>query len=379
MDIKTIKYHLPRGWSVERFPDFDSDQTLVILFGATEFIHDSAQIDELCRAFPASKMIGCSTAGEIFGTMISDNSLSVAVLRFENTQVEVATERVHGVEDSCRAGEMLAQQLYKPGLRSLFVLSDGISVNGSALIRGLNTILPSDVVVTGGLAGDGERFGQTWVIKDGVPQSGYVSAAGLYGDRVRIGHGTKGGWDIFGPERQVTRSSGNVLYELDGKPALQLYKEYLGDRAEGLPASAMLFPLALRAESGDTKQIVRTVLGVNEAHNSMVFAGDIPEGYLAQLMKANFDRLVDGASHAAQQVWGRSPADHPQLAIAISCVGRRMVLGERTEEELEAACEIFPEGTRQIGFYSYGEISPFATGHCDLHNQTMTLTTISEA
>jgi hypothetical protein len=379
MEIKTFKYHLPRGWSVERFPDMDSDQTLVIIFGAPEFMNNPAPLDELCRAFPASKMVGCSTAGEIFGTTISDNSLSVAVLRFADTQVSVATERVHGVEDSYRAGEMLAQQLYKPGLRSLLVLSDGISVNGSALIRGLNAVLPSNVVVTGGLAGDGERFGQTWIIKEGTPQSGFVSAAGLYGERVQIGHGTKGGWDIFGPERRVTRSSGNVLYELDWKPALQLYKEYLGDRADGLPASAMLFPLALRAESGDTKQVVRTVLGVNEAHNSMVFAGDIPEGYLAQLMKANFDRLVDGASHAAQQVWGRTPVEQALLAIAISCVGRRMVLGERTEEELEAACEIFPAGTRQIGFYSYGEISPFTTGHCDLHNQTMTLTTISEA
>ncbi len=278
-----------------------------------------------------------------------------------------------------RAGEMLAHQLYEPGLRSVLVLSDGISVNGSALVRGLNAILPDSVVVTGGLAGDGERFGRTWVIKDGVPESGYISAAGFYGESIRVGHGSKGGWDIFGPERTVTRSSGNILYELDGKPALQLYKEYLGDRAEGLPASAMLFPLALRAESGSAKQIVRTVLGVNEAHNSMVFAGDIPEGYRAQLMKANFDRLVDGASFAAQQVWDSSSQGTPQLAIAISCVGRRMVLGERTEEELEAACEILPKGTWQIGFYSYGEISPFTTGQCDLHNQTMTLTTISEA
>jgi hypothetical protein len=379
MELKTFKYQLNQGWSVERFPDLDSDRTLVIVFGAPGFIDNAAPIEELSRAYSAAKMVGCSTAGEIFGTMIADHSLSVAVLRFESAQVRTALERVHDVEDSYRAGEMLAHQLYEPGLRSVLVLSDGISVNGSALVRGLNAILPDSVVVTGGLAGDGERFGRTWVIKDSVPESGYISAAGFYGESILVGHGSKGGWDIFGPERTVTRSSGNILYELDGKPALQLYKEYLGDRAEGLPASAMLFPLALRAESGGMKQIVRTVLGVNEAHNSMVFAGDIPEGYRAQLMKANFDRLVDGASIAAQQVWESSSQGSPQLAIAISCVGRRMVLGERTEEELEAACEILPEGTWQIGFYSYGEISPFTTGQCDLHNQTMTLTTISEA
>jgi hypothetical protein len=60
-------------------------------------------------------------------------------------------------------------------------------------------------------------------------------------------------------------------------------------------------------------------------------------------------------------------------------VGRRLVLGSRTEEEIEATLEVLPKGTQQIGFYSYGEISPYTAGTCDLHNQTMTLTTLSEA
>jgi hypothetical protein len=247
-------------------------------------------------------------------------------------------------------------------------------------VRGLNAILPSSVVVTGGLAGDGDRFERTWVIRDGIPHSGFVSAIGFYGERLRIGYGSKGGWDIFGPERLVTRAERSILYELDGKPALELYKKYLGDRAAGLPATALLFPLALRADSSDEKRIVRTILAVDETTQSMTFAGDIPQGYLAQLMKANFDRLVDGAAGAALMVrehQQEAPAD-PVLAIAISCVGRRLVLGEHTEDELEATLDGLPEGTQQIGFYSYGEIAPYGTGHCDLHNQTMTLTTISE-
>jgi hypothetical protein len=194
---------------------------------------------------------------------------------------------------------------------------------------------------------------------------------------LRVGHGSRGGWDIFGPERRVTRSDRNVLHELDGRPALQLYKEYLGDRAAGLPATALLFPLALRESRSSEKSLVRTVLSVDEATQSMTFAGDVPEGYLAQLMKANFDRLIQGAADAALQA---SPASNgaPTLSIAISCVGRRLVLGERIEEEVEAAIELFPPNTRQVGFYSYGEISPFATGRCELHNQTMTLTTVAE-
>jgi len=251
-------------------------------------------------------------------------------------------------------------------------------VNGTELVRGLSSVLPSSVVVTGGLAGDGDRFVRTWVIVDGMPRSGFASAVGFYGEQIRIGHGSKGGWDIFGPERIVTRSKGNELYELDGRPALELYKEYLGERASGLPATGLLFPLALRSDPSRSEQIVRTILAVDEDQQSMTFAGDIPQGSRAQLMKANFDRLVEGAFAAALMTKDGDGRSEPKLAIAISCVGRRLVLGERAEEEVEATLEALPKGTQQIGFYSYGEISPVANGRCDLHNQTMTLTVISE-
>jgi hypothetical protein len=262
-------------------------------------------------------------------------------------------------------------------LRAVFVLSKGTDVNGSELVRGLNAGLPPEVVVTGGLAGDGARFGKTWVMHDGTCTGNAVVAAGLYGDAVRVSHGSQGGWDTFGPERVVTNSRGNVLYTLDGKPALALYKEYLGDRAAGLPGSALLFPLALRADNTERTSVVRTVLGVDEDTQSMIFAGDIQTGSYAKLMRANFDRLILGAQAAGTAALGAH--DGPALCVAISCVGRRLVLGERTEEEIEAALEVLPKHTTQVGFYSYGELSPQATGRCDLHNQTMTLTVVSEA
>jgi hypothetical protein len=378
MKLETFTYDLGRGWSVPSLPALDSPQTLLIVFGSSKLVDHQQSFAELRNVYPNSHIVGCSTAGEIHGTSVADQTLVVGAIEFASTKVYSASAAIQSVDDSYRAGESLAERLYSPDLKSLFVLTDGIHVNGSELIRGLNDILPNHVIVTGGMAGDGERFEQTWVIKDGQAQSGCVSAVGLYGDAVRVGHGSKGGWDIFGPERRVSRSDGSVLYELDGKPALQLYKEYLGERAQGLPATALLFPLALRSSSDDPKKVVRTVLGVDEAQQAMIFAGDIPEGALAQLMKANFDRLIDGASIAAQAAVDPLQSVDPVLSIAISCVGRRMVLGERSEEELEATLEALPPWTRQIGFYSYGEISPYGTGYCDLHNQTMTLTTISE-
>ena len=111
----------------------------------------------------------------------------------------------------------------------------------------------------------------------------------------------------------------------------------------------------------------------------MTFAGEIPQGAMASLMHANLDRLIQGASQAATNGRHTSDPNEPTLAIAISCVGRRLVLGERTEEEIEATLDALPAGTSQIGFYSYGELCPqHGASCCDLHNQTMTLTTISE-
>lgn len=385
MQLTALRYDNKAGWSVAPFPALDSPQTLVIVFGSTEFLDDPAAIAELATAYPSSHFVGCSSSGEIFGSKVFDGTLSCAVARFQHTRLATASATVTQAGDSFAAGQALAAQLAQAGedLRAVLVLSDGLHVNGSELVKGVNGGLPTSVVVTGGLAGDRDRFSRTWVLNRSFrPEECIVSAVGFYGDKVVIGHGSKGGWDNFGPERLITRSKSNVLFELDGAPALKLYRDYLGERASGLPATGLLFPLAIRRNDRDEKRLVRTILAINEAEQSMTFAGDVPEGYRAQLMKANFDRLIGGASDAAQaateRVTDRKPASGETLALAISCVGRRLVLGERTEEEVEATLDMLPKGTRQVGFYSYGEISPYTTGACDLHNQTMTLTTISE-
>ncbi len=381
MQVTTSSIKTGSAFSPASLSALDSKDTLVLLFGAPDLIDTPHRIREVVDVCPRSHVMGCSTAGEIHGCEISDDGMAVAALRFDNTPIRTAHAAVQSPNDSYAAGRTIAEQLKQPSLRGVLVLSDGLNVNGSELVKALNDTLGETVVVTGGLAGDGTHFKRTWVLKDRTPQSGYVTAVGFYGDHVRLGHGSKGGWDKFGPERLVTKSTGNILYELDGRPALGLYKEYLGDRASGLPATGLLFPLAIRTSQAEGKILVRTILAVDEATQSMTFAGDIPEGVFAQLMRANYDRLIQGASEAAALTTPHqngSLATSPTLSIAISCVGRRLVLGERTEEEIEATLDILPKGSRQVGFYSYGEISPYKSGTCDLHNQTMTLTTITE-
>ncbi len=362
--------------------DLDGPQTLVLVFAAPQFYADWTPFETLAATFPQSIMLGCSTSGEIAGKQVHDSSVSVAVAKFEHTQLQCVATGIADAADAFSAGARLAAQLEAGGLRSVFLLSDGMCVNGTALVDGLAQHLPPNVLITGGLAGDGSRFQETWVLDRHKPTKNRVCAVGFYGDRLQLGHGCDGGWQDFGPERCITRAAGNVLYELDGKPALELYKNYLGKRADGLPGTALLFPLAVRSKDVASDKLVRTILATDEAQQSLTFAGDVPQGGIARLMRANADQLIDSAARAAlQALSGRSIDDNAAaLIVSVSCVGRRLVLGERTEEEVEAVLDSAPQSAVHVGFYSYGEIAPAGPGGVGvLHNQTMTITVLGEA
>lgn len=371
-------YKYDENWNAELDASFDSEQTLIILFGSAKIETIKKPLEELVGHFPKSIIMGASSAGEIVRDELLEDGMVVAILYFEHTPIRLISQVNAVPEDSYESGSSIARALLRDDLKGMFVLSDGLHVNGSQLTKGINAILPSNIPVTGGLAGDDDRFEKTWVLVDGRPVSNYIIAVGFYGKYIHMGYSSRGGWDRLGMERKVTCSENNILYELDGQPALDIYKRYLGDKADGLPASGLLFPLELKEGNDSDETKVRTILAVNEEDHSITFAGDIPEGSHATLMKANFDRLIDGAAQAAESISLDDYHDEPLLNIAISCVGRRLVLKQRTENELEATLESLPAKTQQIGFYSYGEISPLSSGSCDLHNQTMTLTLIWE-
>ena len=374
MKIEQIHW-TPAGWRGES--GLVAAQ-LALIYGATDRL-DEARLNEIRARYPSATLLGCSTSGEILDTRVHDDSIAVTAIVFERTPLKLARHTVTDAADSHAAGAALARDLRADDLRHVFVLSDGLHVNGTELVEGLRTELPAGIRVTGGLSGDGARFQRTLVIADGPAEERQIAALGLYGDAIRVGDGCLGGWDPFGPDRLITRSKGNVLYELDGQSALGLYKKYLGDHAAGLPATGLLFPLALTAEAGMNGGLVRTILAIDETEQSMTFAGDMPEGMYARLMKANFDRLVDGAAAAAETTKAPLSGGQAELAILISCVGRKLVLKQRIEEEVEAVRDVLGPGTALTGFYSYGEISPYApTGRCELHNQTMTITTLRE-
>lgn len=352
---------------------------IVLAFGNREIVAQNKIYQELKYKYPSADIIISSTAGEIINTGFVDNSVVVTVLEFEHTKVETCQVNIKDFANSYAAASKIVSTLTKEKLNHVFIVADGQLINGSELVDGLNQFKMNNVSTTGGLAGDGYDFNKTLVGLNIQPAEGNIIAIGLYGDRLKVEFGSKGGWDGFGPERVITKSQGNILYELDNQNALDLYKKYLGEAVNELPSSALYFPLSIKIKGGE-EPLVRTILSICEETKSMTFAGNMPVGAIAQMMKHNSDRLIGGAEQAAEKCMeNKKSQENPEFAILISCVGRKIVLGQNIDEEIEVIRDQFGSQTILTGFYSYGEIAPFNTmSRSELHNQTMTITTFSE-
>jgi hypothetical protein len=350
---------------------------LILAFGSVDALRaGAASIQQIA---PGAHIAGCSTAGEITGDGVADGSLVVTAVAFDHCRVTQVNTELQGMDDSHAAGRRLAEGLEREGLRAIMVFGQGVQINGSAVLTGMSEVVGKQIPITGGLAGDGGAFAQTWVLDDQGLSSNRIVCIGLYGAGLQFSHGSFGGWSPFGPARRVTRCASNVLYELDGEPALTVYKRYLGEHAKNLPASGLLFPFAMLGKDHGELGLIRTILGVDEADGSLTLAGEIdPDGYL-KLMHASTDALVDGAETAAQAALGSPALGSNSLAVLVSCVGRKLVMGGRVDEEVEAVADVLGHQTTLTGFYSYGEISPFGQlAECKLHNQTMTIACLSE-
>lgn len=374
MQIETLIY-TKNQWETLNEIDSKEKVNLVTIFGDTEEFTNPKHYDYLKNRYPHAHILGCSSSGNVQGSEISQAKLVVTAVSFDLAKVVLKEIDFVENDDIEKISTNLASQFEKEGLKHIFLLADGLHLNGSKLIKGFNSTV--DIPITGGLAGDGDRFEQTWVIADDYPKQRRIAALGLYGDSLKIGSGCYGGWSEFGTFRTITKSKENILYEIDGEPALDFYKRYLGEYADELPNSGLRFPLSIKEKENDPETI-RTLLGINEEDKSITFAGDVPKGFTARLMKPNVELLIEGAGQAAEiaNINNHKTA----LGLVVSCVGRKIVMSDLVDEELEAVSEELGDNVQLTGFYSYGEIAPFENNikNCQLHNQTMTLTVIYE-
>ena len=377
MRIETLGWTERDGWSGGHAL---GDAALVLYFGHGLAIGDPARFAELRGRYPGATILGCSSDSQIAGGEIVEDGISAVAVTFQAATVRAASAIIEAPARSGACGEALGAELAGDGLAGVFVLSDGLRVNGSELTRGISRRLPEGVPVSGGLAADGPRFGTTLVGLDAPPTSGRIAAIGLYGAGLELRTGSAGGWSEFGPRRRITGSRGNVLHTLDGEPALDLYERYLGRDAAALPSSALLYPLKVCDPAQPEHGVMRTVLAVDRAARTMTFAGDMPQGWIAQLMRGTIDRIAAGAGQAARQVASGAPAlGADTLVLIVSCIGRRLLMGQRTVFEVDAVTQELGSDAVRLGFYSYGEICPHdLSGRGEMHNQTMTITSIRE-
>lgn len=373
----TVDMDLEAGW--RRLQELGPD--LVLVFGSPRAFHQETFPSLLQEAFPTTIRMGCSTAGEIVREGVKEGHVVLTALKLQRPALRAASTPLHGMADSLQAGSRLGEQLRKPldglPLRGVMLLGHGVRVNGSALIHGVVEATRNKPHVFGALAGDDGAFERTFTLYGGTVSDTDVVALGFYGDGVELRTGSAGGWMPFGPVRRITRARNNLLHELDGEPALEVYRRYLGDWAKDLPGSGLLFPISLLEDAQHETGLIRTLLGIDEAGGSLILAGDVPENSLARLMHADTGSLLEGASQAARAAMGSGgPAD---LALLFSCVGRKLVMGGRVDQEVEAVTEVLNAGTIVAGFYSNGEIGPrSARSEPRLHNQTMTVTLLTE-
>jgi len=351
---------------------------LVLVFGNRYLLENDSIYSQLRDKFPDGHLVFGSTSGDITADFVDDEGITVTAIEFEKSHFEIKTSNVlHTDLDSFKTGKDLVNQFSKEGLKHIFIISEGSFINGSQLTKGMNAATDEDLLITGGLCGDAARFEKTLASYNENPKPGEIVAIGFYGETFEASFAIHGGWTPFGPERIVTKSESNVLFELDNKPALDLYKKYLGDKSNELPGAALLYPLNVKSQ--DEKQsYVRTILNIDEEKNTMILAGDIPKNSKVQLMMTNVDNIANASELAARQALEKRK-NKPQLALLVSCIGRKLILDQRVEEEIDEVVSVIGDDTTFCGFYSYGEIAPFNLEiNCQLHNQTMTITLISE-
>lgn len=351
---------------------------LVLVFGNRYSLEQKAVLDDIRREFPYQHIVFGSTSGEIIGSNVNEDSVSVTAIEFEKASFIVKRENILDFDkNAMKLGEVLYEQMPQQDLKHLFVISEGSFVNGSSLINGLEAHIATNLSITGGMCGDDARFEKTMASYKEDPKEGEVILIGFYGSSLEITYASFGGWIPFGPERVITNAKGNILYEIDGQPALDLYKKYLGEKSNELPQASLLYPLNVTPD-GKKEPVVRTILNINNEDQSMILAGDVPVNSRVQLMMASVDGIAQGANVAAK--FGmHSRTTVPELALLVSCIGRKLVMNQRVEEEIEQVREVVGDQVPMAGFYSYGEMAPFnGSTSCELHNQTMTLTLISE-
>jgi hypothetical protein len=326
------------------------------------------------------QIIGCTTSGEISDNGLSINSAVLGGIVTDCIEFEIVAVQGLG-KDSAAAGRRLAAS-FSSTPRLLHIFSDGLTGNGCAILKGIADVLGGGVPVNGGAAGDNGDFIKTLQFSRNVIHSDAVCGVAFYGD-FRLGTGVQSGWAPIGLAKKVTRAKGKTVYELNGEPALNVFERFLGQHADKLPAIGVEYPLGfIRPIQGGEQgghYILRATMSVNRKDRSITFAGEIPEGAMVNMTCGDKSSILKAAETAAKEARAAMTGTAPEIIFCYSCMARKIVLGGRTEEEIEQIQAEFGPQIPIIGFYSYGEFCPVGSAVQNyLHNETITLSVLGD-
>ena len=325
-------------------------------------------------------IVGCTTDGEISSMGLTTESVVLGGVSSCGLQFHVAV--IEGLESNSEtAGLQLAAAL-PADTCYIQLFSDGLTGNGCALLRGIADRFGEKVPIAGGTAGDNGKFKQTWQFAGSRVLTDAAVAIGFTG-MLNLGTGIRSGWTPIGLPKKVTRASGNVLYELNGEPALHVFERFLGEHAEKLPAIGVEYPLGLLGKWGDVGEedyyLLRATMNVDRAAGSISFAGEIPEGAMVSLTCGDTNSILEAAEQAARLASSDLKGHKPAVIFCYSCMARKIVLGRLTRQEIDRIRSVIGTTVPIIGFYTYGE---YCRIRCDgpslLHNETVTLSVLGE-
>ncbi|MFH1114932.1 MAG: FIST N-terminal domain-containing protein [Pseudomonadota bacterium] len=330
------------------------------------------------EAVGTDAVVGCTTDGEISTGGFGTDSAVLAGVVTDQIQFHVVSAQGLG-KDPLEAGRRIAVKL-PPEVSYVQIFSDGLTGNGCAILRGIASVLGEDVPIAGGTAGDAGRFRQTWQFHGPRVLTDSVTAIGFTGD-FTVGTGVSSGWSPVGTVKIVTRARANVVYELNGEPALDVFKRFLGRHADKLPAVGVEYPLGIVSKPGapgeEEYHLIRATMSVSREEGSISFAGEIPEGAAVRLTCGDNDSILKATEEAVRRALAGLGAARPRMVFFYSCMARRIVLGRRTKEETEVLYRTLNKRLPLIGFYTYGEYCRLRAGGPSLfHNETATVSII---
>jgi hypothetical protein len=368
----------------------DTSADVGIVFASVEY-DQQKMLNGIRSVCGTTVIVGASTAGEIT-TLGPLNKHSVAVMLLKSDRMRffagVGNDIAHGARSAGKAVADAVKAKAGEPLKTFMMFPDILAGNGADIVRGVQDSLGAHFPIVGGAAGDDFKFEKTYQYLDGIAYSGSVVGLGITGD-FKFGIGVKHGWIPIGMPRVVTKSSGSVLHELDGKPAIDIYDTYFGKeesaqlRTKTLAKLAITYPLGMHVEGSD-EMLIRDPITVDE-HGSITCAAEIPVGAEIQLMIGSREEAIVVAKEAAQNALAQLEGSPPKAVIIFNCIARNKIFGERSGEEISAIQEVIGADVPLIGFYTYGEQAPLGgevrnIEQCKtaFHNETVVICVLAE-